>query len=139
MSRENVELIKATIEAFNRQDWDAFRAAHAPEFEADYSRATGPTMHGIYGLDEYLRRVAEFREHWESVRIEPHEFIETGDLVVVPWTMRVKGRDGIEVVAHPTMEFTIRAGAIQRHVMHQEREDALEAVGLSEQDAHADA
>jgi ABC-type branched-subunit amino acid transport system substrate-binding protein len=32
----------------------------------------------------------------------------------------------------------VRDGAIQRVVMYQEREDALEAVGLSEQGAHAD-
>jgi ketosteroid isomerase-like protein len=132
MSQENVELVKATIEAFNGQDEDAFLAAHAPGAEVDFSRGTGPTMHGIYGLDQFLRRTAEFRENWESVRIEPHEFIEAGDLVVVPWTIRAWGRDGIEVVARPTMAFTIRDGAIQRQVMYQERADALKAVGLEE-------
>jgi hypothetical protein len=34
--------------------------------------------------------------------------------------------------------FTIRNGAIERVTMYQERQDALAAVGLSEQDAHAD-
>jgi hypothetical protein len=32
--------------------------------------------------------------------------------------------------------WTIRDGAIERVVMYQERQDALAAVGLSEQDAH---
>ena len=34
--------------------------------------------------------------------------------------------------------WTIRNGAIERVTMYQERQDALEDLGLSEQDAHAD-
>ena len=48
------------------------------------------------------------------------------------------GRDGIEVGSRPTLVWTIRDGAIERVSMYQERQDALEAVGLSEQDAHAE-
>ena len=82
--------------------------------------------------------VEEFGEAWEYARIEPHEFIEAGDLVVMPGTLHVKGRDGIEVVSRGAFVWTIRNGAIERMVMYQSRQDALEAVGLSEQDAHAD-
>ena len=31
----------------------------------------------------------EITDSWESVRIEPHEFIEAGEHVVVPWTMHL--------------------------------------------------
>jgi ketosteroid isomerase-like protein len=82
--------------------------------------------------------VEEFAGNWESVRVEPHEFIEAGDLVVVPWTMHVKGRDGIEAASRVALVWTIRDGAIERMTLYQGRQDALEAVGLSEQDAHAD-
>ena len=85
-----------------------------------------------------IRSQGHFRETWESAWLEPHEFIEAGDLVVVPGTQHVKGRGGIEVVARGAFVWTIRNGAIERMVMYQEKEDALEAVGLSEQDAHAD-
>jgi hypothetical protein len=53
-------------------------------------------------------------------------------------TLRVKGRGGIEVASSAAFVWTIRNGAIERVTMYQERQDALEAVGLSEQDAHAD-
>jgi hypothetical protein len=76
--------------------------------------------------------LAEFAGHWETVWIEPHEFIEAGDLLVVPQTTPGDGRDGIEVVSRRTLVWTIRAGAIERVSMYQERQDALEAVGLSE-------
>jgi len=52
--------------------------------------------------------------------------------VVVPWTFHAMGRDGIEVPARPTWTLTIRDGAIERICMYQEREDALEAAGLTE-------
>ena len=137
MSQENVEIVRANIDAYNREDWDAFFKDQAPGFELDFSRAVGP-WRGVFGLDQIRRVTQEFRETWESARMEPHEFIEAGDLVVVPSTMHVKGRGGIEVVVRAAVVWTIRNGAIERMVMYQSKEEALEAVGLSEQDAHAD-
>ena len=132
-----MEIVKANIDAYNREDWDAFYKDMAPGFELDFSRALGP-WRGVFGLDQVRRMAGEFRETWESARVEPHEFIEAGDLVVVPATQHLKGRGGIEVVVRGTFVWTIRNGAIERMVMYQSRQDALEAVGLSEQDAHAD-
>jgi ketosteroid isomerase-like protein len=137
MSQENVEVVKANIDAYNREDWDAFFKDVAPGFEADFSRALGP-WRGVFGLDQMRRILGEFRETWESARAEPHEFIEAGDLVVVPQTQHLKGRGGIEVVVRGAFVFTIRNGAIERVSMYQGKEEALEAVGLSEQDAHGD-
>jgi ketosteroid isomerase-like protein len=137
MSQENVEIVKAWIDAYNREDWDANFKDLAPGFELDFSRAIGP-WRGVFGPDQARQVAREIRETWESARLEPHEFIEAGDLVVVPWAMHGRGRDGIELVARFTFVFTIRNGAIERITLYQEREEALEAVGLSEQDAHAD-
>ena len=137
MSQENVEIVKAWYDAFNRDDSDAMVKDAAPGFVVDFSRAVGP-WRGVFGLDQALRVVREFRGTWESARQEPHEFIEAGDLVVVPSTLHLKGRGGIEVVASATLVWTIRNGAIERVTMYQERQDALEDLGLSEQDAHAD-
>jgi ketosteroid isomerase-like protein len=137
MSQENVEIIMAAAEAWNREDWDAFFKDMAPGFELDFSRAVGP-WRGVFGLDQIRRMVGEFRETWESARVEPHEFIEAGDLVVVPLTLHVRGRGGIEAASRVAIVWTIRDGAIERFTMYQERQDALEDLGLSEQDAHAD-
>ena len=137
MSQENVKLVQAAIEAYNRQDWDAAFQDAAPGFQVDMSRGLG-LMKGVYGLEQIRRVLVDFGEHWEAVWIELHEFIEAGDLLVVPQTTHGEGRDGIEVVSRPTLVWTIRDGAIERVSMYQERQDALEAVGLSEQDAHAD-
>ena len=131
MSQENVEIVRAAFDAFNRGDMDAFYKDMAPGFELDMSRADGP-WRGVFKLDQLRRFLVDFAESWESIRVEPHEFIEAGDLVVMPWTLHGKGREGIEVTASPTWVWTIRDGAVQGLVMYQERDDALEAVGLSE-------
>ena len=137
MSQENVEIVKAWYDAFNREDWDAMIKDAAPGFELDFSRAIGP-WRGVFGPDQARRVLEEMRETFESARLEPHEFIEAGDLVVVPSTMHGQGRGGIEVVARTTFVWTIRNGAVERVTMYQERQDALEDLGLSDQDAHAD-
>ena len=56
----------------------------------------------------------------------------------MPLTQHLKGRGGIETVVRAAFVWTIRNGATERVTMYQERQEALEAVGLSEQDAHAD-
>jgi ketosteroid isomerase-like protein len=138
MSHGNAEIVEAAIDAYNRGDWDAVLQDTAPGFEFDLSRSENPDLHGVFTFDQMRRFFAEFAESWESVRIEPHDFIEASEYVVVPWTMHARGRDGIDVQTRVTWVWTIRDGAIVRASMYQERQDALEAVGMSEQDAHPD-
>ena len=75
MSQENVQIVRAAIEAFNRGDRDAFLRKASPDFEYDLSRAAGPNR-GVYGLAQIRGVLEEFFGTWESARIEPHEFIE---------------------------------------------------------------
>jgi ketosteroid isomerase-like protein len=131
MSEENVEIVRAAIDAANQRDWDAAFKDAAPDFEMDLSRAVGP-VHGVFRLDQSLSFVKDFAEDWASLRLEPHEYIEAGEHVVVPWTLHAVGRDGIEVQTRVTWTWTIRNGAIERVCMYQERKEALEAAGLSE-------
>ena len=51
MSQENVEIVKAWYDAFNREDWDAMIKHAAPGFELDFSRSDGPVA-GVFGLDQ---------------------------------------------------------------------------------------
>ena len=131
MSQENVEMVRAVIDAFSRGDWESALKDTAPNVELDLSRALGP-QRGVYRGEEVRRALSEFYEGWESVRIEPHEFIEVDEHVVVPWTAHMVGRDGIEVQARTTWTYTFRDGTVERITIYQERQEALEAVGLSE-------
>ena len=138
MSQENAEIVKAVIEAANRGDLDAAFEDAAPSFEWDNSRSMNADTRGILTVSEARQVFKEALGLWESAWIEINELIPMGDQVVVPHTIHVCGRDGIETQARSTWVFTIRIGKMERVCLYQNRDEALEAVGLSEQDAHAD-
>jgi len=60
------------------------------------------------------------------------EYIDAGEHVVMPFTNRLRGRNGVEVQARGTWLCTIRDGLIVRICLYQEVQEALEAAGLSE-------
>jgi ketosteroid isomerase-like protein len=131
MSQENVEIVRAAIDAYNRGDLDAALKDAAPDYEIDMSRAVG-IVRGVYSANQ-MRRIWEgFREAWESDQFGADEFIDAGEHVVTPFTNHLRGRDGIEVTARGVWVWTIRDGAIVRVCLYQEREEALEAAGLRE-------
>jgi ketosteroid isomerase-like protein len=129
MSQENVEIVRAAVDAMSRSDIGAVLEHAAPDFELDFSRAMGPTR-GVYGIDQMQHFWDDFADQWEHLRVEADEFIEAGEHVVTPLTNHFRGRGGIEVQARPALVWTIRNGAIERVSMYQERQDALEALGL---------
>jgi ketosteroid isomerase-like protein len=131
MSRENVEIVRAYIDAWNRGDQDAALKYLAPEFELDFSRATGP-QHGVFRRDQLPGLWDEWAREWKSAWEEADEFIEAGEQVVVSITSHAQGRGGIELTARPAYVVTLRDGAIVSACMYQAREDALKAAGLRE-------
>jgi ketosteroid isomerase-like protein len=126
----NAEKVKATVDAFNRGNIGNALADAAPDFEFDLTRAQGPDA-GIYSRDDVPEFFAEFAEHWDAVRIEADEFVEAGDAVYGTWTMHVRGRDGIEARSRVTWVWTFRDGELARATMYQERDEALEALGVA--------
>ena len=74
----------------------------------------------------------------ESIRFEIDEFAEAGELVAVSSRNYDRGRDGIEMTVRPSSVWTIRDGRIVHLCMYQEWQEALEAIGISQQDAHTD-
>ena len=131
MSRENVEVVRRSIASANAGDWESVFRDAGPNHELDFSRSQG-LFGGVYRGEEARRVLIDSTDGWQSVRFEPHEFIEVGEHVVVPWTMHFVGRDGIEVQARNTWTFTIRDGMMVRMCLYQDKQEALKAVGLSE-------
>ena len=83
-------------------------------------------------LDEFKHLTRSFIDTWQSVRWEADEFIDAGEHVVLVFTNRLTGRDGITLEAHGTLVWTFRADRIVRVCLYQDRTEALEAAGLSE-------
>ena len=126
---DNVATVRAFVEAYNREDLDAALGLTTDTFELDFSRARGP-YRGVYARVQVRDVLAGMNSTFESVRFEPHEFIEAGGRVVMPMTIRFRGRDGIEVKAETTNLFEFRDGAVERIVLYQYIGEALKAAGV---------
>ena len=65
MSKENVEIARAVIDAMNQRDWDAALKDAHPDFEFDSSRAVGP-VRGVFMLDQMRPFMDEFLGLWKA-------------------------------------------------------------------------
>jgi ketosteroid isomerase-like protein len=138
MSQENVDLARKGYEAFARGDLDAVFELFDPEIEAhDPPEMPDAAIHR--GHEAVRRDWEQTYELFEDFSIEVQETIDCGDDVVVFLHYRGRGTEsGAEVEASMAHVWTTRDGKAIRLRQFLDREQALEAVGLSEQDAHAD-
>jgi len=138
VSQENVEVVRRAINAFNERDVDDMVRDWDPEIEVDWSQSRGLEA-GIYrGQEAVLGLWRTFLETFDRATVSPDEFIECREHVVVPNRAHFRGRSHMEVEAQSALVVTLRNGRIVMWRLYQERAEALEAVGLSERDAHAD-
>jgi ketosteroid isomerase-like protein len=108
------------------------RAGSHPDVEIDWSASRGLEA-GVYrGYEEAEAFLGTFHETFERITVEVERFIESGDLVLVPNTTRLVGRDGIETAARSCTVYELREGRIAHIRLYQETQEALEAVGLQE-------
>jgi ketosteroid isomerase-like protein len=132
VSQENIEIVRAAMDAWNRGDWDEALKDAAPDVELDNSSNTGEWRGVHRGPDEVKRVWKKFAEPWESVRFEIDEFIDAGEHVVTRQSGQFTGRDGIQVETHTGWCWTFRDGVLTRLFASNELGDALEAAGLKE-------
>jgi ketosteroid isomerase-like protein len=127
----NVEVIRRIFTAFARRDFASLSELTDPELEfwAPTARAAG--RDGVYrgrdGLREYLTDVGRV---WEELRVEPRDFRELGDVVVV--TGRVYAWGQGRVVDTPAgWLWRLRDGRIVEGRVFDNEQDALAAGGLA--------
>ena len=132
MSQENVEIVRRGTDAYNRGDLDGILESWASDAVLDWSNSRG--------FDAGVFRGHEIRAHWQrllaafdEVRIELVDPIEVEHgLLIVENVGYLRGRDGIEVQTRSAWLITIRDGKTTSFTLYQTKQDALEAVGLSE-------
>jgi ketosteroid isomerase-like protein len=134
MAEENVEIVRRVLRRVNDQDLDALIEDVDPDAELDWSDSQGPDS-GIYSGSEGWR--AWVRGRWEGfsgLRFEVLEAIDVQpDTVVVVARQLGQGRaSGLEVDAVAAGVWTLRDGKVTGLKLFQTREDALEALGLSQ-------
>jgi ketosteroid isomerase-like protein len=133
MSRENVEVVCAVYEAFNRRDFDHIANYAHPDFEIQPLPALiAMTGDRIKGYEEAKRFWSSFFEGFDEIQVEPRKIVEAGDKVVAALRWRGRGRDGIEVDQFHTDLWFFRDGRITRVEGFATEEEALAAAGLRE-------
>lgn len=127
---EREAVVRAVIDALNEGDWGRALAHTTDDFEYDLTRTISP-LRGIHPRERMPGVVAEFLGDWESVRYEPDEVVEGDDAVVVAFTTRFRGRDGIEVASQASWVATFRGAEIARLALYQDRDEALADAGAA--------
>ena len=137
MSQENVEVVRAGFEAWNTSDASAIREALDPGVvlrPPDGWPEPGPYV----GPEAVMRQWQQVREAYDVDSLElVTDFLDVGDRVAVRAIWHGRGR-GPDAAVEMTYVFTVRNGKVLAIEEFWDHAEALEAVGLSEQDAHAD-
>jgi ketosteroid isomerase-like protein len=137
MSQENVEIVRTSFEAWNTRDMDAFRELLHPDV-VQWQPEGWPEPGPYAGREAVMRQLEQFRDTWDAdALIAIGDLIDAGDRVVATFSWHGAGH-GPEAKFEVTGVWTLRRGRIFSTELFRDRVEALEAVGLSEQDAHAD-
>jgi uncharacterized protein len=99
-----------------------------PAFEAHLPEGL-PGPRTYRGQDGFLAAVREQLEVFEEWTLEPQEFIDAGDRVLVLVHQRGRGRlSGVEVNVYTAWLWTFRDGKAVRLRVYLDREEALESI-----------
>jgi ketosteroid isomerase-like protein len=132
MSRENVELTRTAIEAWNRGDVDAVLALRHPEFEWHTSGAF-PGLDPVYrGREGHEKFEHDFRATFASLRFVVEELHDGGDQVAALGTFEARGRDGMTLRRRVASVTTYRDGVAVRLDTYMDWDDGLNALGQRE-------
>jgi ketosteroid isomerase-like protein len=124
-----VEIVRRVYDALKQGDWDAvFRDTH-PDFEVTTQRPAA-TQRRRAGVQRFLE---DYIAAFDSMVLEPEEFVEKGDQVVALVTRRARPRGGSgEMVVRNGHLWTVRDGTILSMTTFPNPEKAREALGASE-------
>ena len=139
MSQENVELVKSFTSQFEAGDRNVWRDYFDPDVVWDTSASSMPSggiYHGHEGMERFFR---EWLGAWTDYKIEAREYIDAGGSVVFVFRQGGIGRgSGVRSERDFFGVYDLSDSRVIRYRQYESRNEALEAVGLSEQDAHAD-
>ena len=137
MSRENVEIVRRAFAEFERGNF------WIPEiFDPSVRVVWLPVAGGepeTVGLDGMARMMKDWIQSWEQVTTVAEQVIDAGDqaVIIAEWQGRGKA-SGVFTKWRYGAVWTLRDGKVISVVSYTDPAAALEAVGLSEHDAHAE-
>jgi hypothetical protein len=129
MSKQNVEIVRRWLSAFDN-DTNMFRELTHPEIEwMPFEDNHTPSK----GLDDAMRIRNSWIDAWAEHHVDVEEMLDGGDDVFASALLTGRGKaSGVAVEVRLYGHFKVRDGAVIYVFEHQERIDALKAVGLAE-------
>ena len=122
------EIVRAAFAAYNRGDLDAMSKVCDPEVEF-----ITLLLGNHHGKEAVLRLFEENRTNLTGYQLDPEELIEAGDSVIAVARLGGAGPvSGIALGDRIAFVFTLTEGLLIRRETFRNKEEALEAAGLSE-------
>ena len=128
-----MELARRLVEAFNKQDIEAFIAALDPSVEY-HSVMTVPGGAAYHGHDGVRRYFADFGDAWgNEFRVEPEAFFDLGQHTLMFYAVHGRGQHSGAAVAMPGAQVSRWSdGLLVYAKAYVHREEALRDLGVSE-------
>jgi uncharacterized protein len=89
----NVDTARSAHQAFSRGDLAAMKESYAEDAIWRSSDAVRPGSE-VQGRDAIIEMMSQLPDHWSTVRVEPSEYIDGGECVVVLGTARFANDNG---------------------------------------------
>ena len=132
MSRENVEIVRQWVDAYNARDTEGILHVIDPDFEF---RSIFVAVESVFRAPEGFphRYFETLDEAYENFVVTPSELIDAGAAVLMVATADWRGRSsGAEGKTPVATAFWLKDGKVFRAETYADRSRGLEAVGLSE-------
>jgi ketosteroid isomerase-like protein len=134
MSQENVELFRRGADAWDRGDLDELLALYDAEAELDFVRFEGWVERPVFRGRAAIRAFFEqWREAFADYRYEVERYVDAGERVLALCSQSGAGPGSTGLAMMRLAQIaTFKDGLIVRMENYSDREQALDAVGLSE-------
>jgi ketosteroid isomerase-like protein len=132
MSQDNVDIVRASWEAWEQGDMRALFDFYDPGVEWDMTHAYVPGMgiyHGHEGIREFFREWGDFFAEYHA---EPQQYLAADENVMVRVRQSGRGRVssvGVEMPAYWQV-YRLRDGRAVRVEIYRDEAEALAAIGL---------
>lgn len=128
MSSSDVETLRSAYEAFARQDMATVMGAFQEDIEwiSPDSLPFGGTYRGHEAVAGFF---GQLPEHWQELMVEPAEFIDGGETIVVAVRLRGTGAGG-SMDTQALHRWRMRDGKAAAFREYSDTARALQALGL---------
>jgi ketosteroid isomerase-like protein len=121
----NSDLVREALTAFARGEFDQALEFADPEIVSERVPPI-PDPQTYHGIDGVLQMYADWTADFDEFEMEPVQFEEAGDRVIVEMVQRGTGKaSGVPVVGRFWLTYTVAGGRITRQDAYLTREQAV--------------